>query len=90
VRIVCPALANLASKGTKIDGQEMVARAYVAVLTYKTAHGSFPPTLDQAMSSVPVDPVTLQPLEYHQQDGGFLLYSTVTSGSFDGATGTWK
>lgn len=59
-------------------------RAAAALLAYKSRNGSFPATLAEALSPVPTDPFTDNPLHYRREEKGFVVYSVGEDGKFAG------
>lgn len=64
--------------------REVVASA-AAVLAYKARHGSYPATLDLAVSPTPVDPMTVRPLVYRVTGHGFKLAAQPDTSGLDPA-----
>jgi len=86
--ILCPVFTKTVSKQAQIESRVDLARVCAAALTYKSAHGIYPGSLDQAMTSVPVDPFDLQPIRYRPDGGGFVVYSVGETGNYAGGTST--
>jgi hypothetical protein len=63
-----------------------ITRAGAAALAWKAKHGRFPPTLEAAMSPVPLDPFDGKPLRYRLEGKGFVVYSIGATGTFAGGT----
>jgi len=52
-----------------------MTRAGLALLQYRQAHGSFPPTLNVLGLEKLIDPYTREPLHYRPEGEGFVVYS---------------
>lgn len=64
-----------------------VVRAAASVLAWRQTHGSFPKSLDEAMTKVPADPYDGSPLQYRLVgNSGFVIWSVGPTGVFDGGS----
>jgi hypothetical protein len=63
-----------------------ITRAAAAALAWKDRKGSFPSTLETALSPVPHDPFDGKPLRYRLEGKGFVVYSVGATGQFAGGT----
>jgi hypothetical protein len=52
-----------------------LTRTGLALLQYRQAHGTFPPSLDALDLKNMMDPYTQQPLHYRAEGNGFIVYS---------------
>jgi hypothetical protein len=82
--IVFPVLTDCAAKPAQIQATFEITRAAAAVLAWKDRHGTFPPTLETALSPVPTDPFDGKPLRYRREGAGFVVYSIGKEGKFTG------
>jgi hypothetical protein len=85
-QMVLPAPSGLVQKRALVTADAAVTHTSAALLEYRAAHGSFPPTLDQAISPVPADPFDLNPLRHRREGAGFVVYSVGPTLHFDGGT----
>jgi hypothetical protein len=85
-----PVYEQVFPKRAAAESQAQVVRVGAALLAYQAAHGAFPEQLDTAVSPVPPDPFTGQPLRYRREGTGFVVYSVGPTGTFDGGKPTAK
>ena len=52
-----------------------ITRAGLALLQYREAHGTFPPSLDALGLEELIDPFVDKPLHYRTEGAGFVVYS---------------
>lgn len=83
-QILLPAASGLVQKRAFVTADAAVTRTAAALLEYRASHGSFPPTLDKAVSPTPIDPFDLNPLRYRREGAGFVVYSVGPTLHFDG------
>jgi hypothetical protein len=60
---------------TRMVARLQVTRAGMALIRYRQTHGSYPPTLDELSLDGLIDPFSQEPLLYHPEGEGFIVYS---------------
>lgn len=84
--IFLPVFTQAETKQAQNRAQAAVTRTAALVLAWKQRHGTFPNTLQQAVTEVPADPFDGKPLRYRHEGKGFVVYSVGETGKFDGGT----
>lgn len=89
VRLLLSVLVSLfeptAANAARARAREDVVVAGAALLAYQGQHGVWPVHLEEAIPAPPLDPFSGQPVKYHQEGQGFVVYSVGPSGTFDGS-----
>jgi hypothetical protein len=77
VSILYPIASKSDEKAIENQADVDVTRAAAAVFVYRGKYVTYPPTLAQAMSTVPLDPLDGKPLRYRRDGAGFVIGPTV-------------
>ena len=84
--MLVPALGRIRTLHCRMTAQTHIARAGLALLQYRTAHGAFPATLDALNLDSLSDPFVQGPLHYRAEGEGFIIYSVGEDQTDDGGT----
>ncbi len=83
--ILTPVYAQSLNKNASDEARIDVVRCAARVLAWRQTHnGTFPKSLAEAMTKVPMDPYNGNPLRYRVVGNGFVVYSVGPTGKFDG------
>jgi hypothetical protein len=84
IGILLPMLGQIGHVVAQAEAREEVVMAGAGLLAYKARHGSFPATIEEALSRPPLDPFSGRTLRYRREGDGFVVYSVGREGRFDG------
>lgn len=85
-----PSIGSVWHKVALVLADRAVTETGLLLLTHKGRHGAYPETLDELDADLkaapPIDPLTGEPLAYHREGDGFVLYSVGKNLTDDGGS----